>query len=287
MAIKGLTIPVFADYSFNGTVASYLNGFICGHAIEYGIEIETSDDNPLYGDDRIIENDYGEFSTGTLTLNTSDLDQLTSKRLLNIKEISRVVGDSTVTELVYDDDVKATTKGFGIIETHQIDDANRYRAVVLAKILPRIPSDAATTKGETIEWQTKEIECLVVRSDQDTDDYKHPWKYEAWFDNHADALEYLKYTLNVLEQVTATSAAGSSAQTVITITNPVAGASYKYSATGPTPSYKQDLSGWTELTSGEAIEAANGSTLYIAQVDSNDKAIGAGTVTVVANGGTR
>lgn len=287
MAIKGLTIPVFADYSFNGTVASYLNGFICGHAIEYGIEIETSDDNPLYGDDRIIENDYGEFSTGTLTLNTSDLDQLTSKRLLNIKEISRVVGDSTVTELVYDDDVKATTKGFGIIETHQIDDANRYRAVVLAKILPRIPSDAATTKGETIEWQTKEIECLVVRSDQDTDDYKYPWKYEAWFDNHADALEYLKYTLNVLEQVTATSAAGSSAgQTVITITNPVAGASYKYSATGPTPSYKQDLSGWTELTSGEAIEAANGSTLYIAQVDSNDKAIGAGTVTVVANGGT-
>ena len=58
-----------------------------------------------------------------------------------------------------------------------------------------------------------------------------------------------------------------------------------YSVTGPAPSYKQALSGWTELTSGEAIEATNGSTLYIAQVDSNDKAIGAGTVTVVANGG--
>lgn len=286
MAIKGLTIPVFADYSFNGTVVSYLNGFVCGHAIEYNVEIETSDDNPLYGDDRIIENDYGEFSTGTLTLNTSDLDQPTSKCLLNVKEISRAVGDTTVTELVYDDDAKPTPKGFGIIETHQIDDTNRYRAVVLAKIIPRIPSDAATTKEETIEWQTKELECLVERSDQDTADYKHPWKYEAWFDTHADALEYLKYVLNVLEQVTATSSAGSSAgQTVITITNPVAGASYKYSTTGPAPTYKQDLASWTELTSGEAITAENGSTLYIAQVDSDDKAVGAGTVTVVANGG--
>lgn len=286
MAIKGLTIPVFADYGFNGTVVSYLNGFVCGHAIEYNVEIETSDDNPLYGDDRIIENDYGEFSTGTLTLNTSDLDQPTSKRLLNVKEISRAVGDTTVTELVYDDDAKPTPKGFGIIETHQIDDANRYRAVVLAKIIPRIPSDAATTKGETIEWQTKELECLVERSDQDTTDYKHPWKYEAWFDTHADALEYLKYVLNVLNQVTATSAAGASAgQTVITITNPVAGASYKYSATGPAPTYMQDLSSWTDLASGEPITAENGSMLYIAQVDSNEKAVGAGTVTVVANGG--
>lgn len=286
MAIKGLTNPVFGDYGFNGTVASYSNGFVCGHAIEYGIEIETSDDNPLYGDDRIIENDYGEFSTGTLTLNTSDLDQPTSKRLLNVKEITRTVGDMMVTELVYDDDAKPTPKGFGIVETHQINDKNRYRAVILTKVIPRIPADAATTKGETIEWQTKELECLVERSDQDTADYKHPWKYETWFDTHDEAFEYLKYMLNALEIVEATSAAGASAgQTVITITNPVAGASYKYSATGPAPTYKQDLASWTELTSGEAITAENGSTLHIAQVDSDDKAVGAGTVTVIANGG--
>ena len=286
MAIKGLTNPVFGDYNYNGTTVSYTNGFICGSAIEYEVEIETSDDNPLYGDDKIIENDYGEFSTGTLTLNTSDLDQADSKRLLNAKEVQRVVGESTVTELVYDDDAKSTPKGFGIIETHQINDVNKYRAVILAKIIPRNPGEAATTKGETIEWQTKEFECAIQRSDQDTADYKRPWKYEAWFNTHDDALEYLKYVLNVLGQVEATSAAGSaSGQTVITITSPVAGASYKYSTTGPVPNYKQDLTSWTELTSGEEIEATNGSTLYIAQVDSDDKAIGAGTVTVVANGG--
>ena len=125
MAIKGLTTPVFADYTFNGAQVSYANGFVCGSAIEYGVEIETSDNNPLYGDDRIIENDYGTFNTGTLTLNTSDLTQIDSKRLLGLKEVQVSVGSGSVTELVTDDDSKSTPKGFGIIETHQINDVDK------------------------------------------------------------------------------------------------------------------------------------------------------------------
>ena len=283
MAIKGLTNPVFGDYSYDGNTVKYANGFVAGSAISYEAEIETSDDNPLYGDDKIIEHDYGTFSTGTLTLGTSDMDQNTSKRLLNIKEVQRTVGETQVTELVYDDEAKATPKGFGIIETHQINDIDKYRAIILAKVNPRIPAESAETKGESIEWQTKEIECSIERSDEETADYKHPWKYEAWFDTHAEALEYLKTVLNVMETVEATSAEGTAiGQTKITIKNPVAGADYKYSATGPAPTYKQNLETWTELTPGEDISATNGSTLYIAQVDSAGKAIGSGTVTVVA-----
>lgn len=73
MAIKGLTNPVFGDYSYDGNAVKYANGFVAGSAISYEAEIETSDDNPLYGDDKIIEHDYGTFSTGTLTLGTSDM----------------------------------------------------------------------------------------------------------------------------------------------------------------------------------------------------------------------
>lgn len=286
MAIKGLTNPVFGDYSYNGSVVSYSNGFVCGSAIEYEAEIETSDDNPLYGDDRIIENDYGSFSTGTLTLNTSDLDQETSKALLGVKEVK--IGDTgnQITELVYDDTAKPTPKGFGIIETHQINDVDKYRAVILCKVTPRPPSDAATTKGESIEWQTKELELGISRSDEESTNYKHPWKREAWFDTHSDALEYLKTVLNVMTMIQLSSAEGTlEGETVITIQNPVAGASYKYSTTGPAPTYKQNLTSWTEFTSGEEIEATNGSTLYVAQVDEEGKAIGSGTVTVVAKAG--
>lgn len=283
MAIKGLTTPVFADYNYNGNAASYTNGFVCGSAIEYGVEVKTSDNNPLYGDDHIIENDYGTFNTGTLTLNTSDLTQIDSKRLLGLKEVQVQVGQTQVTELVTDDDAKQTPKGFGIIETHQINDVDKYRAVILCKVTMAIPAEAATTKGETIEWQTKEIEGSIGRSDEETANYKHPWKREAWFDTKAAAMDYLRTVLNALDAVNATSAPGSTTgQTVITITNPVDSADYRYSTSGPMPTYQQDLTSWTELTSGEPITATNGSTLYIAQVDSNKKAIGAGTVTVQA-----
>lgn len=286
MAIKGLKKPVFGDYNYNGAAATYSNGFVCGKAVEYSAEIETSDNNPLYGDDEIAENDYGTFSSGTLTLNTTDLDQDTSMRLLRLKKVQVEIGDTQVTELVTDDDAKAKPMGFGIVEVHQINNVDKYRALILTKVTPQIPADAATTKRGSIEWQTKEIECLIQRSEEETANYKHPWKREAWFATYAEAVEYLRTVLNALDALEATSAAGTSAgNTKITITDPVSGASYKYSTSGPMPTYKQDLTSWDDLTPGKDITAGNGSTLYIAQVDSAKKAVAAGTVTVVANEG--
>ena len=146
-----------------------------------------------------------------------------------------------------------------------------------------IPSEAATTKGESIEWQTREIEGTINRSDEDTANYRHPWKREAWFDTQSQAMEYLKTVLNVLNQVIVKSEEGStSGQTLITVQNPVDGSDYKYSTSGPIPNYKQNLTEWTELEEGTPIIATNGSTLYVAQVDSDGKALGCGTVTVVA-----
>lgn len=282
MAIKGLAIPVFGEYNYNGANVTYTNGFVAGAAIEYGVEIETSDNNPLYGDDHIIENDYGKFNSGTLTLGTSDLDQYTSKRLLGLKEVQFQVGDIQVTELVSDDDMKQSPKGFGIIETHQINNVDMYRAVVLCKVTMNIPAEAATTQGESIDWQTKEVEGTIARSDEDTKNYKHPWKREAWFSTQEAALEYLKTVLNALNEVNATSTAGESVgQTVITITNPVDGATYKYSTDGPVNTYKQDLTSWTALDSGEPITVENGATVYIAQADSSGKAVGSGSVVAV------
>ena len=134
-----------------------------------------------------------------MTLDTSDLDQETSKKLLGLKEVQTTVGEGSVTELVSDDDAKQTPKGFGIIETHQINDVDKYRAVILCKVTMSIPAEAATTKGESIEWQTKEIEGTITRSDEDTENFRHPWKREAWFDTKAEAQEYLNTILGVVK----------------------------------------------------------------------------------------
>lgn len=287
MAIKGLAIPVFGDYNFDGNKVYFTDGFVCGKAVEYAVDTENSDDNPLHADDEVAEHDYGIFAGGTLTLNTTDLDYPSSKRLLNLKEVERTIGDVQVKELVYDDDASPKSKGFGIIETHQINDIDQYRSVILPKVTPRNPAEAATTKGESIEWQTKELECAVERTEEYSENYKHPWKYEAWFDTRDKAFEYLKTILNVLEKLTVTSAEGTAAgSTKLTVTPAkAAGNSYKYSTSGQAPTYKQDLTEWEDWDGSEEIEAANGTTLYLAEVNAEKKAVKAGSVIVKAKAG--
>lgn len=198
MAIKGLSIPVFGKYNNANGVVSYTDGLINPAAISYTIAVESSDNNPLHGNNRIIENDVGRFSTGTLTLETDDLQEEASKFILGIKELKRTYGtDKEVTALVYDDDQKSPSLGFGIIEEHQNDDVDRYKAVILKKVTFNLPEDTATTRGESIEWQTKTIEGTIARSDENGENGKYPWKEEAWFDSEAEALEYLKSMLGV------------------------------------------------------------------------------------------
>lgn len=285
MAIKGVTTPVFGDYSYDGNKAVYTNGFIAMKAIEYGLEVESSDDNHLHADDEVAEHDYGRFTGGTLTLNTSDLDYYTSMRMLNLKEVTFKSGDIEVKELVTDDDATPTPKGFGIIETHQINDKDAYRAVILTKVTPKSPSEAATTKGTEIEWQTKELECSVERSEEVSENYNHPWKREAWFDTRYGALEYLRTVLNVLGRLEISSEEGTETGKTKLIVETVKGTgnAYKYSVEGPAPAYKEDLTSWEDWE-GEEIQADNGKTLYLAEVNVDKKAVKFGTVQVKAKG---
>ena len=198
MAIKGLSTIVMSDYEYNkeeGKV-TYSNPTITDHAIEYSLAYTLSDDNPLYADNKIQENDQGTFQSGELTLGTADMPQDMSKSLLGIKIIQKTYGTLEASEGVYDDTQKAPFEGVGLIETHQIDDTDIYRAVFLTKARFSIPEEAATTKGESVEWQTKEITGTVQRSDEVTErenGYNHPWMIDAWFSSEADATEWLMY----------------------------------------------------------------------------------------------
>ena len=193
MAIKGLSIPVCGNYAATGNNTTYSDPFIADSAVEYGISWTTSDSNPLYADNKIKENDKQVFQSGELTLGTADLPQELSKKILGLTEATYEYGSGqSATENVYDDQQKSPYLGFGIIELHQIDDVDQYRAVFLPKIYFNLPEEAATTKGESVEWQTKSIVATILRSDLVDEHYIHPWMIDAWFTSEADALVYLK-----------------------------------------------------------------------------------------------
>ena len=49
MAVIGLSKPHYAVYANTSGTVSYANGGVLGKAVEVNLEIETSEDNNLYG----------------------------------------------------------------------------------------------------------------------------------------------------------------------------------------------------------------------------------------------
>lgn len=196
MATIGLSKPYYAIYAEAGGVVSYSDGAVMGKATEANISIETTEDNNLYGDNGLAETDR-RFANGTLTLSTTDLSQEVSKAILGLTEqaITGIDGvtDTSVKELVYDDAQVTPYLGVGFIIKKKVNGVYKWRGVVLPKIMFSVPEDAATTQGESIEWQTPELTGTIMRDDSAT----HVWKKEATFTTEAQAEAYIKARLGI------------------------------------------------------------------------------------------
>ena len=196
MATIGLSKPYYAIYAEAGGVVSYSDGAVMGKATEANISIETTEDNNLYGDNGLAETDR-RFANGTLTLSTTDLSQEVSKAILGLTEqaITGIDGvtDTSVKELVYDDAQVTPYLGVGFIIKKKVNGAYKWRGVVLPKVMFSVPEDAATTQGESIEWQTPELTGTIMRDDSAT----HIWKKEATFTTEAQAEAYIKARLGI------------------------------------------------------------------------------------------
>lgn len=196
MATIGLSKPYYAIYAEAGGVVSYSDGAVMGKATEANISIETTEDNNLYGDNGLAETDR-RFANGTLTLSTTDLSQEVSKAILGLTEqaITGIDGvtDTSVKELVYDDGQVTPYLGVGFIIKKKVNGAYKWRGVVLPKVMFSVPEDAATTQGESIEWQTPELTGAIMRDDSAT----HVWKKEATFTSEAQAEAYIKARLGI------------------------------------------------------------------------------------------
>lgn len=196
MATIGLSKPFYAVYNNSSGTVTYTAGASMGKATEANIEIETSEDNNLYADNAIAETDR-QFTGGTLTLSTDDLSQEVSKAILGLNEqaLGEIAGvtDQSVKELIYDNTQVTPYLGIGFIIKKVVGGVTKWRGVMLAKIMFSIPSDAATTQGETIEWQVPTLTATIMRDDSAT----QVWKREATFTTETQAEAYIKNRLSI------------------------------------------------------------------------------------------
>lgn len=199
------------EYSEETKKVTYTNGCENEKLASYSTEISSSEASNLYLNNGIAETEGGTFTNGTLTLETGDLSPETSKMMCGLKSNEITLDDSSqtkVTETIWDDDLHPVNLGVGLIELHQKNGVEFHRAVILPKVFFNIPSGSATTKGETVEWQTQETSGVINRSDEvdETTKHNHPWQLHADCESEETAVAYIKKVLNITDPVQKASA---------------------------------------------------------------------------------
>lgn len=185
MARIGLSKPYIATYvNTNGTV-TYSARTVLGKYTNIDMSLDSADENILYADNGPAESD-SQFSGGTVTVTTDDLRAEAFKTALGLVEetISGVTTGSPKW-MVFNDSQNAPYFALGGIIKKKVDGAYKWQAFILEKIKFRNPDLSVATQGETIEWQTPELEATILRSDASG----HPWyRLSTELDSEEDAV---------------------------------------------------------------------------------------------------
>lgn len=179
----------------NGVVTGYAGVQTMGKAISASFEPNTPDDNPLYANNGEAENDSSGASGGTLTLTLDRLTQEAAADLygLTVEEVEVTVGDSPGTSengtaLRYKGNEQSAPVGVAFIRMNQVDGVRNHEVVLYRRVTFSMPADSAQTMGESIEWQTPEIEGAVMGLEGDG---TNAWFEQIIFPSQEAAIAYI------------------------------------------------------------------------------------------------
>lgn len=178
MAKIGLTNLIYSNLTeaSNGT-PSYDGAKTLGKAVSANVSI-TNNSATLYADDALAESDTS-FQTGTITCGVDEDADATFAPLLG----HAITDQGEVTKNASD---TAPWVGVGRIVTKMVSGVYYYKAEVLLKVKFSEPSQDDTTKGESIEFSTPEIEGTIATLADGN------WCKTKTFTTKANALAYIQ-----------------------------------------------------------------------------------------------
>lgn len=161
MAFIGMRHVVAAKIATEtpGAALTYSAGMVVGKAIQGNLTWDRND-NPLYADDAIAENDNGA-TGGSIELVTDDLLDTVRAYLLGDEEITIGTSPNTTTEYESTDE-PAPYVGFGYMRVRVKNGVTSYQAVWYHKAQFGETTENAQTKGQTIEWQTPTLTGRIM-----------------------------------------------------------------------------------------------------------------------------
>ena len=148
-----------------------------GKAISCNVEL-SNNDAKLYAEDALAESDTS-FQSGTITMGIDEDDSKTMAELLG----HTISEDGQIIRNVND---AAPYVGLGRIVTKMFEGKYKYKVEFLYKVKFQEPSQENTTKGESIEFATTEIEGMVSALKNGN------WSDTKTFDDKALAIAWLE-----------------------------------------------------------------------------------------------
>ena len=186
MANIGFSQPYTADYTnTNGTI-TYANLTKLGKGTTFSVAIDGKEPQILYADNGPAES-VSTFGGGTATLGIDEL---------SLAEAANILGLTTPTStggLTFSADAVAPYKALCAIAKKVYQGVVKWRLIVLYKVQFMTPDYTVDTEGETVTFQTPELEAQILRDDAT------PSKWQFWqdFDTEAAAIAGMRTALGI------------------------------------------------------------------------------------------
>lgn len=157
MAFVGLLYAVAAPIQTeaDGQAITYGKGQVIGGMMNAEISY-TRNSNPLYADDRVMEED-NSITGGTIKMGVDDVND--DARVMMLGDVKE--GDAGE-EVYHETGESAPYVGTGYIRVRRKDNKTNYIAYWVHKAIFGIGTESAKTKGQNIEWQTPTLEGSIM-----------------------------------------------------------------------------------------------------------------------------
>ena len=188
----GMMYPVFAPLvsHTDGSMPTYGTGVVIQEARNCTIN-KTYNDNPLYGDDRIVDDDNG---LQALTASFEPTGLSDADRVLLFGEQVAAAGTGLTGQ--WEGDNATPHGGFGYIRKMRDNGVKKFEAWIILKIKFTEESQATSTKEGTISWGTPTLNGRAAGLYIDSSD-ELKWRVHYTFDTIAAAKAWINQILNV------------------------------------------------------------------------------------------
>ena len=187
----GMMYPVFAPLvsHTDGSMPTYGTGRVIQEARNATVT-KTYNENPLYGDDRIVDDDNGLQS---LTMSFESTGLSDADRVTLFGESQATVGGLTA---YLEGDNETPWGGFGYIRKMRNNGMKKFEAWIALKIKFQEESQATQTKEGTISWGTPTLNGRAAALYIDSSDEMR-FRAHQTFDTIAAAKAWINTVLNV------------------------------------------------------------------------------------------